>query len=85
VIAPRNALVHAAAIGVLVTIAGTIWAVVLLPNFVNILWEFKDSLPLPTRVLLAFAAFPQIWPTGILAVGTGASLAAFMVLRNRWR
>jgi type II secretory pathway component PulF len=83
--APRNAAIYTLAVGLLVVVACFAWVVVVLPNFVNILWEFKDSLPLPTRVLLAFAAFPQIWPPGILVVATGASLATFMVLRNRWR
>ena len=82
-IAPRNAAVYAAAIGVLVIVACFAWVVVLLPNFVNIFTEFKSSLPFPTIVLLALERFPQLWPPLIVAGGILAALATLVVLRRR--
>lgn len=57
----RSALIYPAVVLVLAVGVCTVLIVFVLPNFVSIFHEFKATLPLPTRILLAVGQFAQVW------------------------
>jgi type IV pilus assembly protein PilC len=57
----RSAMIYPAIILLLAMAVCTILIVFVLPNFVSIFAEFKATLPLPTRILLAVGLFAQTW------------------------
>jgi type IV pilus assembly protein PilC len=63
----RSAMIYPAVILTLAVGVCTVLIVVVLPNFVMLFNEFKASLPLPTRILIAIGAFSAAYRIEIVA------------------
>ncbi len=73
----RSAMIYPAIILVLAIAVCTILVVFVLPNFVSIFAEFKATLPLPTRILLAVGLFAQTWRIEIV-IGLFLTIVAIL-------
>jgi len=69
----RSAMIYPTIILLLAISVCTILIVFVLPNFVAIFHEFKEQLPLPTKIMLGVGVFAQQWRIQIL-VGLGIAI-----------
>ncbi|HEV2139592.1 MAG TPA: type II secretion system F family protein [Candidatus Dormibacteraeota bacterium] len=77
----RSAMIYPAIILLLAIGVCTVLIVFVLPNFVSIFHEFRATLPLPTRVLLAVGTFAQTWRFQIV-VGVFLAIVSILGLMN---
>jgi type IV pilus assembly protein PilC len=79
----RRAMIYPAVILTLALAVCTVLIVVVLPNFVMLFNEFKASLPLPTRILLAIVAFSAAHRIEIVAVIALILVAGFFFFQSK--
>jgi len=77
----RSAMIYPAVILALAAAVCTILIVFVLPNFVSIFHEFKATLPLPTRILLAVGVFAQHWRLQIV-IGLFVAITGVLILMS---
>ncbi|HEV2476242.1 MAG TPA: type II secretion system F family protein [Candidatus Dormibacteraeota bacterium] len=79
----RSAMIYPAVILTLALGVCTVLIVVVLPNFVMLFNEFKASLPLPTRILIAIGAFSAAYRIEIVAVIALILVAGFAFFQSK--
>lgn len=77
----RSALIYPGVVLLLAVAVCTVLIVFVLPNFVSIFHEFKATLPVPTRILLAVGQFAQIWRFQIV-VGLFVAIVGVLALAS---
>jgi type IV pilus assembly protein PilC len=79
----RSAMIYPAVILTLAVGVCTVLIVVVLPNFVMLFSEFKATLPLPTRILIAIGAFSAAYRIEIVAVLALAIVGGLVFFQSR--
>jgi type IV pilus assembly protein PilC len=79
----RSAMIYPAVILTLAFGVCTVLVVVVLPNFVLLFNEFKATLPLPTRILIAIGAFSASYRLEIVAAIAAILVASFFFFQSK--